>query len=109
MIQISPTAAREIKRLQQSRKQPESLLHISVTPGGCSGLLYNLDLKQHQRDATENIIETNGIAVIVEEQSTPYLLGVNLDYSEDLMGGAFRFSNPNAISTCSCGQSFKTE
>jgi len=107
MIQINPAAAREIKRLQQSRQKADSLLYLSVKPGGCSGLIYSLDLQDPQTNIEHSIIETNGIGVIVEEKSIPYLKGLKVDYSEDLMGGGFRFNNPNATSTCSCSQSFK--
>ena len=124
MIQISQAAAREIKRLKQLRQQPDNLFRLSVKAGGCSGLFYDLELDtssfQSQTQVTTEdsktvphqqqirSYESNGVTVIVDEQTYPYVQDLKLDYSEDLMGGGFRFQNPNATSTCKCGLSFKT-
>ena len=124
MIQISQAAAREIKRLKQLRQQPDNLFRLSVKAGGCSGLFYNLELdtlssqSQTEETAEENnavshqrqdhSYESNGVTVVVDEQTYSYVQGLKLDYSEDLMGGGFRFQNPNATSSCKCGLSFQT-
>jgi iron-sulfur cluster assembly protein len=105
-IQISPAAAQEIKRLQTSRQQIDNYLRLGVKQGGCSGFVYTLDL---ERDFDRNVAssyQSNGIDIIIDRQSELLLQNLNLDYSEDLMGGAFRFQNPKATTTCSCGQSF---
>lgn len=122
MIQISQAAAREIKRLKKiregltpPRQQPDNLFRLSVQDGGCSGLFYNLKLdnvrpQQHSQAETldgDRLWESNGLTVIVDEQTCAYVQGLKLDYSEDLMGGGFRFQNPNADSTCKCGLSFE--
>ncbi len=123
MIQISQAAAREIKRLKQLRQQPDNLFRLSVKQGGCSGLFYNLELDtfssqtQTQETAEGNnavsgqkqdrSYESNGVTLVVDEQTYAYVQGLKLDYSEDLMGGGFRFQNPNATSSCKCGLSFK--
>ena len=124
MIQISQAAAKEIKRLKQLRQQPDNLFRLSVKSGGCSGLFYNLELdtlsSQNQTKETvedsktvlnqkqDHSYESNGVTVVVDEHTYSYVQGLKLDYSEDLMGGGFRFQNPNATSTCKCGLSFKT-
>jgi iron-sulfur cluster assembly accessory protein len=105
MINISPAAVSEIKRLQYSRGQPETQLRISVREGGCCGLFYALELSQTGEQG-DRIYQSNGISLMVNPQSYPYVQGLKLDYSEDLMGGGFRFHNPNVTSSCSCGQSF---
>lgn len=105
MIDLSQAAAREIRRLQFSRQKPDSRLRLGIKTGGCSGLFYTLELNE-AAEASDLVCESNGICVITDEKSYPYLNGLKLDYSEDLMGGGFRFYNPNASATCSCGQSF---
>lgn len=122
MIQISQAAAREIKRLKQiregltpSHQKPDNIFRLSVQEGGCSGLFYNLKLDnvhpQHNSPTEtvegDRLWESNGLTVIVDEQTCAYVQGLKLDYSEDLMGGGFRFQNPNAASTCKCGLSFE--
>lgn len=114
MIELTQAAAVEIKRVQISRNQPDSLFRLRVKPGGCSGLIYSLELEENFQASTlepssasgDLIYESQDIRVIVDEQSYSSVRGLKLDYSEDLMGGGFRFQNPNATSTCSCGLSF---
>lgn len=108
MIQISEAAAKEIKRLQLSRQLPNSILKLGIKPGGCSGLTYILELKPDIEQKAE-IIQINSITVKLEPESYKYIKDLKIDYSEDLMGGGFRFQNPNASSTCSCGQSFSID
>ncbi len=105
MIHLTQAAAREIRRLQLSRQKPDSRLRLGIKTGGCSGLFYTLELNE-AAEASDLVWESNGICVVTDEKSCPYLNGLRLDYSEDLMGGGFRFHNPNASATCSCGQSF---
>lgn len=115
MIHISQAAATEIKRVQISRNQPDSLFRLRVKPGGCSGLFYSLELDEPSRASNslsessaggDLIYEIQGICVVVDELSSSSVRGLKLDYSEDLMGGGFRFQNPHATYTCSCGLSF---
>ncbi len=109
-IDLSETAAKEIKRLQTSRRKPNSRFRLAVKSGGCSGWFYTLELEEEQATkAGERTYETQGISVVIDEQSYASVRGLKLDYSEDLMGGGFRFHNPNATTTCSCGLSFSLE
>ncbi len=105
MIEISPTAIQEISRLRQ-KQAPNSVVQISLRSGGCLEWLYTLEFTEHV--ATDgNVIEcANGLRVQITKQAQPYLEGLKLDYSEDLMGGSFRFHNPNAAQHCGCGNSF---
>ena len=112
MIEISPTAAREIKRIRAIRQKPDSPLRIKVEKGGCSGLFYCLELESSsskqssESESSEHYFQSNGVSIIVDPQSYLYLKGSKLDYAEDLMGGGFRFQNPNVSETCGCGISF---
>jgi iron-sulfur cluster assembly accessory protein len=105
MIDLSQAAANEIKRLQESCQQIGSYFRIGVKAGGCSGLYYTLELSATPQ-AGDCLYESQGISIIVDAESESYLQTLKLDYAEDLMGGGFRFQNPNASTTCGCGLSF---
>jgi iron-sulfur cluster assembly accessory protein len=105
MITISEAAAREVKRRQSSRQKPDTHLRLRVRQGGCAGLFYHLELDETIQ-LGDRTYQSNGISTLVDAQSYSYVDGLKIDYSEDLMGGGFRFHNPNAVSNCSCGQSF---
>lgn len=105
MIHLSPPAANEIKRLRSKQPNPNILFRLQVQSGGCSGLLYDMTFDQVVREG-DQLYDCTGIPVVVDAQTLNYISGITLDYSEDLMGGGFRFHNPNAIAFCSCGNSF---
>lgn len=105
MIQLSQAAAREIKRLQLSRQQPNSYFRLGIKEGGCSNLYYTFELIESP-ESGDRVCESQGIAIAMNPSHLSYLQNLKLDYSEDLMGGGFRFSNPNAAATCGCGLSF---
>ena len=108
MIEISLAAAREIARVQQARNEPESLFRLRVSEGGCSGLIYSFDLEsKSSEEADDNHLDVQGVGLVIDSKSYSYLSGLKLDYTEDLMGGGFRFQNPQAEDSCSCGMSFK--
>lgn len=105
MIQLSSTATQEILRLRSQQPSPSLKLHLAVHPTGCLGLSYSLDFAE-QVQPGEVIYPCGAIQVAIPENDLKYVDGLLLDYSEDLMGGGFRFHNPNATQTCSCGNSF---
>jgi iron-sulfur cluster assembly protein len=107
MIQIRPAALRELNRLR-AKQQPQALFRLSVQPGGCSDWLYHLSFDDaiHSED---QVWECHGIQVVIAQQALSYVNGLTLDYSEDLMGGGFRFHNPNAVEHCGCGNSFSVD
>jgi iron-sulfur cluster assembly protein len=114
VIYITASAAREIERIKTMRHKQDSQFRLRVKQGGCSGFLYVLELDDltQQGDGTpsslrDRVFESNGISVAIDESSFPYIDELKLDYSEDLMGGNFRFQNPNATNNCGCGQSFQ--
>ncbi|MEC4812688.1 MAG: iron-sulfur cluster assembly accessory protein [Scytonema sp. PMC 1069.18] len=105
MIQLSVAAAREISRLKSKQQQTNVKFRLAVKPGGCSGWYYEMSFD----DAThlgDRVFECHGIQVAIDPESVEYVNGMTVDYSEDLMGGGFRFHNPQADSTCGCGNSF---
>ncbi|NJL82949.1 MAG: iron-sulfur cluster assembly accessory protein [Chloroflexaceae bacterium] len=104
MIQVSAAAVREIQRIHSSQSATDRAVRIQIQPGGCCGYYYVLELTAPDND--EPIYLTNGIAVTIDPASHSYLQELQVDFSEDLMGGGFRFHNPNAQTTCSCGASF---
>ena len=104
-VTLSEAAVKEVKRLINVQGMTEGGLRLGVKGGGCSGLSYtiNFDNKIGQYDTVYDI---EGIKVIVDTKSAIYLQGTQLDFQKDLMGGSFKFVNPNAQKTCGCGESF---
>ena len=107
MITITDSAAVKVKELL-SRESAESsalALRVAVQPGGCSGLRYALyfDDQISEKDQTE---EFGGVKVVVDKMSVPYLKGASIDYVDTLQQSGFTINNPNAQSTCACGDSF---
>ena len=104
MIHLTPDAIKEFKRLGKHRQHDlsQSRLRIGVQPGSCSDFSYSLAFDSIVSD-TDISIEGEELAIVVNQQDAEALNGVTIDYSEDLMGGAFRFQNPNATYTCDCG------
>ena len=106
MINISPAAIQEITRLKSKFANPELLFRLEVGPGGCLGWIYKLNFDLPS--PSDRLYQSSGIDILVDPSSIKYLNGLTIDYSEDLMGGAFRFHNPNAVTFCGCGNSFST-
>ncbi|NWF61337.1 MAG: iron-sulfur cluster assembly accessory protein [Fischerella sp.] len=103
MLHLSQAAVSEIARLKS--KQPNFLVRLAVKPGGCSGWYYDMSFDETLKSG-DRTFECNGIQVIIDAESLDYVNGLTVDYSEDLMGGGFRFHNPQATATCGCGNSF---
>ncbi|MGZ8394220.1 MAG: HesB/IscA family protein [Nitrospira sp.] len=105
VISLSESAVKEVKRLINVQGLTEGGLRLGVKGGGCSGLSYtiNFDEKIGQYDS---VYEIEGVKVIIDAKSAIYLQGTQLDFQKDLMGGQFKFVNPNANKTCGCGESF---
>jgi iron-sulfur cluster assembly protein len=105
MIEISKAAIAEIHRMQTVRALLESKFRVSFTNGGCENFYYTIDLTDSIAE-TDRVYEVGGISVLIDRQHAEYLDRLKLDYSEDLMGGGFRFENARATSVCGCGNSF---
>ena len=104
-IVVTESAARRIAALQVKERAKGAFLRIAVSGGGCSGFQYgfSFDEERHEDDV---VFERDGVAVVVDEVSLDLLSGAEVDFVEDLMGAAFRINNPNAASSCGCGNSF---
>jgi iron-sulfur cluster assembly accessory protein len=105
-IQVTESAAGRVKELlDRDGKLETHGLRMKVVGGGCSGLQYQLSFDD-QTDDHDTTLEKGGVRVIVDEKSALYLMGCQLDYVDTLMEAGFKIENPNAKSTCGCGQSF---
>ena len=106
LVIVTDSAAQQIKRLlDQEGKLESHALRMKVVGGGCSGLQYQLAFDDQVRE-NDTRVEGNGIRLVVDEKSALYLVGTTLDYVDTLMESGFKIQNPNAKSTCGCGQSF---
>ena len=105
LIKVTPDAAEKVKSLLARQGRPEGVLRVAVIGGGCSGLQYKMDLQEGPA-SRDILVESGGIKVVVDPKSALYVTGSELDYVEALQGGGFKVKNPNAATTCSCGESF---
>lgn len=106
MIQLTPTAVSEVQRLRARWRNPQLRLRLGVQSSHCLDMAYTMSFDDSlQMD--DQVEDCNGIQVVVSPDSIKWLDGLVIDYSEDLMGGGFRFHNPNAAQSCGCGNSFK--
>src|SRR5579885_3694995 len=106
IISMTPAAADKVRELLTQENDPELGLRLFVAGGGCSGLQYGMTLDTTQ-DGDE-IVEVDGVRVFIDDMSAGYIMGSEVDYLDGLMGAGFTVNNPNAVSTCGCGHSFKT-
>ena len=105
MINVSQTAASKINELLAEEGKTGSGLRVFVQGGGCSGFQYGLMIEENGGDA-DQIFESNGVRLYIDPVSISYLKGAEVDFVETVTGGGFTIRNPNAVSTCGCGQSF---
>ena len=105
LIKVTPNAARKVTSLMQKQGRLVGVLRVAVLGGGCSGLQYKMDLQDGPANR-DILVETGGIRVVVDPKSALYVTGSELDYIDALQGGGFKVNNPNAASSCSCGESF---
>jgi iron-sulfur cluster assembly protein len=106
IVQLSPAAIAEILRLRSKQAQnPDMQFRLSVQPGGCADFYYKMEFIT-SLEINDQVYHWGGLEVVVDDLSLQQLQGLLIDYSEDLMGGGFRFHNPNATKSCGCGNSF---
>ena len=106
IVNMTPTAVDKVRELLTQENDPSLALRIFVAGGGCSGLQYGMTLDEEQEGDT--VIRLSGFNVLVDEMSVGYISGSEVDYVDSLMGAGFTVNNPNAVSSCGCGHSFKT-
>jgi len=105
VVELTDIAASEVKKIMAKENNPALALRVAVKGGGCSGLEYKLSFDAQQEEWDE-VFDLKGVKVLVDAKSFLYLNGVTIDFSRDLVGGGFKFKNPNATGTCGCGTSF---
>lgn len=104
-IELTEAAAERVRALLKREANPAARLRVGVKGGGCSGLEYVLKLDANVRPHDLQL-EVQGIPLVIDPRSLPYIQGSVLDYTGQLIGGGFRVNNPNASRTCGCGTSF---
>jgi iron-sulfur cluster insertion protein len=104
-IILTDSAVRRIATLKEREQVPNAFLRIAVSGGGCSGFQYGLSFDE-ERHEDDFLFEKNGVGVVIDEVSLNLLDGAEIDFVEDLMGASFQIRNPNAASSCGCGNSF---
>lgn len=104
-VHLTDAARDKVHALLTQEGRPDLRLRIAVQPGGCSGLIYQLffDERVLEHDA---VVDFDGVAVIVDEMSVPYLDGATIDFSDTIEKQGFTIDNPNAVGSCACGDSF---
>ena len=104
-IALTESAIRRIASLKVLEQAENTFLRIAVSGGGCSGFQYGFSFDD-QRNEDDVVFERDGVAVVVDDVSLGLLSGAEIDFVEDLMGASFQIRNPNAASSCGCGNSF---
>lgn len=104
LVQATDGAIAELRRLLEKEDAAVNGVRLGVKGGGCSGLSYVLEFSAEREG--DNVVEQDGIRFLMDRKSSIYLKGIVLDYQEGLAGKGFVFRNPNASSTCGCGESF---
>ncbi len=105
MITVTEAAKKQALRLMEDDGKENLFIRVGVQGGGCSGLMYQLDFDNEEKEG-DKTFEDNGVKVVVDKKSYLYLVGTTLDFSGGLNGKGFIFKNPNAERTCGCGESF---
>ena len=104
-VTLTETAVSKVKALLEAEGRDDLRLRISVQPGGCSGLIYQLFFDE-QLEELDAIVDFGGVEVVVDQMSVPYLDGASIDFEDSIQKQGFTIDNPNATGTCACGDSF---
>ena len=104
-IVFTDAAADKVGELIRDEENPNLMLRVFISGGGCSGFQYGFTFDEKVEDG-DSQVENRGVTLVVDPMSVQYLMGAEIDYTEDLSGAQFVIRNPNASTTCGCGQSF---
>ncbi len=105
---LTDAAAETVRSLLVQKNVPDYGLRVFVAGGGCSGMQYGMALEAEAR-AYDHVIEQGGVKVFIDPTSMMYLNQATIDYVDSIMGGGFKVDNPNAVTSCGCGTSFKAK
>lgn len=108
LVELSESAAYHVKEMMRNNEEEGSYLRVAINGGGCSGLTYGLGFES-EKTAEDQLLTQHGLEIIVANADVDILKGTEIDYKESLMGGGFTIENPNAILSCGCGTSFRTD
>ena len=109
VVSLTQTAADKLLAIMDEKGLSQThALRVFVSGGGCSGMQYGMTFDNNPRPV-DLVFEQRGLRLVVDPRSLPYVTGASIDYSDSLMGGGFQIENPNAVSSCGCGQSFRTK
>ena len=104
-VQLTDVAAGKVKSLLEQEGRDDLRLRVGVQPGGCSGLIYQLYFDERYLDG-DKTVDFDGVEVIVDDMSVPYLDGATIDFKDTISEQGFTIDNPNAAGSCACGDSF---
>ena len=104
-VTLTASAAKRVAALRIQEDAPDAFLRLAVSGGGCSGFQYNFSFDK-SRKADDLAFERDGVTLIIDEVSLDLVKGAEIDFVEDMMGASFQVKNPNAASSCGCGNSF---
>lgn len=104
VMTVTATATAKIKELRDREDLEDKGLRVRVVGGGCHGFSYALGFDD--RKETDSVLVIDGVDFLIDKYSAPYLMGANIDFVDGLNGAGFKIGNPNAKSTCGCGESF---
>lgn len=107
VVTMTSRASDKLRDIITKQGRDDLALRVYVTPGGCSGFSYGMTFAQG-REEDDTLVEQDGLRIVVDPMSAMYLKGSEIDFVDALMGGGFALRNPNAVSSCGCGQSFRT-
>jgi iron-sulfur cluster assembly protein len=108
MVTLTPAAAEKLSGILSQKGMADThALRVFVKGGGCGGMQYGMTFDDQMREDDE-VSEQHGLRVVVDPTSLFYIDGSNIDYIDNLMGGGFHIDNPQAVSSCGCGSSFRT-
>jgi len=104
-VVLTPTAVEKVKNLLTAEGRDDLRLRVAVEPGGCSGLIYQLFFDEQFEEA-DAVVAFDGVEVVVDPMSIPYLDGASIDFEDSIQKQGFTIDNPNASGSCACGDSF---
>ena len=107
VVSMTARASDKLKEVIAKQGRDDLALRVYVTPGGCSGFSYGMTFAEGKEE-DDTLIEQDGVRIVVDPMSAMYIKGSEIDFVDALMGGGFALRNPNAVSSCGCGQSFRT-
>ncbi len=107
-LTVSEAAAAKAADLLRSSGKAGAAIRVFVKSGGCSGYQYGMAIDDRRLEG-DRVFEDRGVPIVVDTRSWPLLIGSQVDYVENMMGGGFSVVNPNATSSCGCGHSFRTD